>query len=146
MCTTLCFYFCIHYSVPSKIYSTSVPRELMHLIHFVPPSTSFPRVATTTLVSTACLVWSFVSEELGKYPGGPMVKTLHFRCWGPRVQSLVRKLRSHTPRGAAKNKLLYKWNHTALVFLHLTDFTLHNILKIHPCWHTPILPYPFIYG
>ena len=45
--------------------------------------------------------WTFVSESsqqrCGDFPGGPMVRTWSFQGWGIRVQSLVRKLRSHNP-------------------------------------------------
>ena len=33
-----------------------------------------------------------------------MVRILHFHCRGPGVQPLLGELRSHKPRGAAKNK------------------------------------------
>ena len=32
-----------------------------------------------------------------EFPGDPVVRTQHFHCHGPRVQFLVRKLRSHKP-------------------------------------------------
>ena len=38
------------------------------------------------------------------FPGGPVVKTPHFHCRGPGVQSPVGKLRSHMSRGVAKKK------------------------------------------
>lgn len=37
-------------------------------------------------------------------PGGPVVRTPHFHCPGPGVQSLVEELRSHKPSDAAKNQ------------------------------------------
>ena len=52
--------------------------------------------------------WTFVSESsqqrYGDFPGGPMVRTWSFHGWGARVQSLVRKLRSHNPSREAKKK------------------------------------------
>ncbi|XP_073666210.1 WD repeat-containing protein 86 isoform X2 [Tursiops truncatus] len=37
-------------------------------------------------------------------PGGPVVRASRCHCRGPRVRSLVGELRSHKPRGAAKEK------------------------------------------
>ena len=52
--------------------------------------------------------WTFVSESsqqrYGDFPGGPMVRTWSFHGWGARVQSLVRKLRSHNPSREAPKK------------------------------------------
>ena len=39
-----------------------------------------------------------------EFPGGPVVRTPCFHCWGPRVLSLVKELRSHKPWGSAKKK------------------------------------------
>ena len=56
--------------------------------------------------------WSFPFWEetikaytyIGNSSGGPAVRTLHFHCWGPWVQSLIGKLRFHKPHGTAKKK------------------------------------------
>ena len=37
-------------------------------------------------------------------PGDPVVRTLHFHCWGAQVWSLVRERGSRKPRGMAKKK------------------------------------------
>ena len=39
-----------------------------------------------------------------EFPGGPVVRTPCFHCWGPGVPSLVRELRSHKPCSVAKKK------------------------------------------
>ena len=46
-----------------------------------------------------------IKSALGDFPGGPVVSTpCFFHCWGPRVPSLVKELRSHKPWGSAKKK------------------------------------------
>lgn len=115
-----------------QTYSTSVTK-LMPLIHFVLPPISFPGVATTTPVSTACLVWSFVFRGIREIPWGPMVKTLHFAAGGPGFNPDQETKIPYTMWCSKKKKKLCKWHHTVLAFLHLTYFTLHNTLKIHPC-------------
>ena len=47
-------------------------------------------------------------RELKDFPGGAVVKTLHFCLQGARVRSLVRELRSHILSGVAKNKYIFK--------------------------------------
>ena len=44
------------------------------------------------------------SQRDWDFPGGPVVKTLHFLIQGPRVPSLVGELRSHMPRGKKKER------------------------------------------
>ena len=40
----------------------------------------------------------------GDFPGGPVVSSVQFHCWGPGVQSLVREVRSCKPRGQKKKR------------------------------------------
>lgn len=54
---------------------------------------------TITIVDTEALKISF-----RKFPGGPVVRTVHLHCWRPWVQFLVRKLRSCKPHDAGKKK------------------------------------------
>ena len=55
-----------------------------------------------------CINYAFkMSLRIGKcreFPGGPVVKTPHLHCWGLRVRSLVRELRSWKPCGASGKK------------------------------------------
>ena len=59
------------------------------------------------------LLWSLIWIEsfilkgyFGEFPGGPVVRTPHSHCRGPRFDlwSLVAELRSHKPGSAAKKK------------------------------------------
>ena len=44
-------------------------------------------------------------EGVGReFPGGPVVRTLHFHCQGAWVRSVVRTLRSCKPRGQKKKR------------------------------------------
>ena len=40
----------------------------------------------------------------GKFPGNPVVRSLHFHCQEPGIQSLVRELRSHKWHSTGKKK------------------------------------------
>ena len=44
------------------------------------------------------------TSQSWEFPGGPVVRTLHFHCRGPGVQSLVGELRSRKLRVADKKK------------------------------------------
>ena len=43
-------------------------------------------------------------RRAGDFPGGPVVKTLHFHCRGHGSNPLVGELRSHMPSGVTKKK------------------------------------------
>ena len=74
-----------------------------------------------SLVWSALIWFGFAKEEVEKlaggagshfhglefrdFPGGPMVKTA-LPMQGPRVQSLVRELRSHMPHGQRKKNMI----------------------------------------
>ena len=49
----------------------------------------------------------YPSKISRQFPGGPVVRTRCFHCPGARVQSLVRELKSHKLRGAAKKKFVF---------------------------------------
>ena len=53
---------------------------------------------TIVPVTSGCLRNIYLRD----FPGGSVVKNLHFLCRGARVRSLVGELRSRMPLGAAK--------------------------------------------
>ena len=53
-----------------------------------------------------------LKQQWWEFPGGPVVRTPRFHCWGPGVLSLVRELRSHKPHGSAKKTNKKQWDTT----------------------------------
>ena len=70
-----------------------------------------PRIYPLQLLNQKA-VWDF--------SGSPVVGTPRFHSCGPGVQSLVRELRSHMPRGMAKT-LKLKQNKTKKAVQHLSE-------------------------
>ena len=52
----------------------------------------------------------FKNSRIWDFPGGLVIKTLHFHCRGKQVQSLIRELRSHMLCGMAKKKKKAKFD------------------------------------
>ena len=73
---------------------------------------------------------------LFKFPGGPVVRTLRLHSCGPRIQSLVRELRSHASRVVKQtNKKNYRlFRGYSMVIRHSNNLwspdVLPNVLEI----------------
>ena len=68
-------------------------------------------------------------RRAGGFPGGPVVKTLHFHCRGHGSNPLVGELRSHMPSGVTKKKAKIKISVSDRLYLRCLEAPGKSIRK-----------------